>query len=408
MVIIIVPLDAKIFFNTILQLLPEESSDLLKNQGIDVPQRRKPLFDYISFCKYLRKLDRKVFQDYNDGQVKLLRQEIYKQFISYCSKLILLDTTNVGYPLHECPRAVTIFSDLYELHCSSDDNASLFFGLARICKFIEKFYIKHTSSNLGLAELIKNQLKIKYIMLHSDINYHSELDKYEAIGSAILKHAHNLIYVSIPIEKYLPFLNDLFLGLNNMQKLELSHGSYDSEFYKQLTFPSYPNLRVIDLNLSYSAASIAALNIILKSHNLQIIVLRFNAYNYSEHILLAISQCCPKLKYLQIYLDEKFLSKFQQVLINCQFLEGIFIETNRKYLSQHGIRLLEILTTSAPLGLYKINIDEKSDNIEMLDDVINHYKNVGVIKEFGDDALFKSLGKGFDSVFGNAYLYKLA
>ncbi|CAG8772089.1 13069_t:CDS:1, partial [Funneliformis caledonium] len=154
----------------------------------------------------------------------------------------------------------------------------------------------------------------------------------------------------------LPFLNDLILGLNNIQKLELTHGVYDSDVYKQLTFPSYPNLKVIDLNLSYSVASIAAYRIILKSHNLQIIVLRFNAYNYSENILSAISQCCPKLKYLKFYLDKGYLPIFRQVLINCQLLEGIFIDTNRKYLSQHGIELLKMLTTSAPLGLYKVHI----------------------------------------------------
>src|SRR2546430_2623772 len=130
---------AKKLFNTILLHLPEESIILLKSQEFDKPRRQislfnyilnyvfknqknvklliipqqKPLFSYISFCKYIKhqvypygpNFYEKVFQNYDARQIRLLEQEIYKLFIGKCYKINFLDTIGVKHPLYKFPGA---------------------------------------------------------------------------------------------------------------------------------------------------------------------------------------------------------------------------------------------------------------------------------------------------------------
>jgi hypothetical protein len=113
----------------------------------------------------------RVFQNYDVRQIKLLEQEIYKLFISNCYTIKLLDTIGVKHPLYKFPGAEISFVELRELHCSSRDDSSLFYGLARICKFIEKFYIYLTTANPGLAKLIEIQQKVKCLMIRNDLGH---------------------------------------------------------------------------------------------------------------------------------------------------------------------------------------------------------------------------------------------
>ncbi|GET54091.1 hypothetical protein GLOIN_2v1880335 [Rhizophagus irregularis DAOM 181602=DAOM 197198] len=45
-------------------------------------------------------------------------------------------------------------SGFQELQCKSNDNPLLFNKLAQICKFIQKFIIIYTNSNIELSKLI--------------------------------------------------------------------------------------------------------------------------------------------------------------------------------------------------------------------------------------------------------------
>ncbi|GBC13207.2 hypothetical protein GLOIN_2v1786944 [Rhizophagus irregularis DAOM 181602=DAOM 197198] len=351
---------ARIFFNIVLLHLPEESRLLLKSQDTDKTKRRnpllnyifnyvfiknqkidilkkpqqKPLFNYISFCKYIKyqlfgqNFYEKVFRHYDNRYIKLLEQEIYKLLINKCYNIKCLDTMGVKYPLYKFPGAEICFAKLYELYCSSKDDSSLFYGLAKICRFIERFYIYLTTSNSGLAKLIETQQKVKYLTIRNKISHQFIRGNYGDIGSAVLKHSHNIIYL------------------------------------------------ILQINLLYSATFYAVNRIIQESENdLQIISMDFNANLFTDQLLCRISQHCSNLKYLRIDLDDMYLHNFEQVLLNCQSLEGIFIYHYRdgNYLPEIGDNLLKILINSSPLSLFKIDIG--SYNIYKIHSLRNFFEN---------------------------------
>ena len=102
------------------------------------------------------------------SQKMLLEQEIYKLFMIKCS-IRYLNPIDMKHLIHQFPGANTCLSNLSELSCINynDNEKSLFYGLAQICRSIEKIYIGHWScDNLGLAKLIEMQKQIKYINIH--------------------------------------------------------------------------------------------------------------------------------------------------------------------------------------------------------------------------------------------------
>ncbi len=150
--------------------------------------------------------------------------------------------------------------------------------------------------------------------------------------------------------------------------------------------------------------------------------------NQTVQLFQTISQHCPKLKYLQIYLIEECLCDFKQILINCQLLEELSIYRVRKYLDPNvGERVLKTLIESAPLGLHKFHLGNYSifemrslkeffsnwyerkpmwlSIIEVCDqndkndlnNMIEHYKSVGIIERYEnfhiDDCM---LGKDYE------------
>src|SRR4051794_34918131 len=86
--------DNKLLFNVIISFLSKESRNFLSSQGINLfpTLHEHPLFDYISYCKYI------TFQNiescieefkFEDFQLHVTKQEIYKLFVSRCSTKFL-------------------------------------------------------------------------------------------------------------------------------------------------------------------------------------------------------------------------------------------------------------------------------------------------------------------------------
>src|SRR4051812_6675489 len=159
---------AKSFVNIILLHLSEESKNSLTIQGVDIfsrlPLKQKPLFDYIRFCKYIRLqcfaekyygksiYDTFYYHGCNSQYRIILGQEICKLFICKCISLKFLNVTTFKQTICKYPGAETSLSLLHELHCQGDDDASLFYGLAQICRSIEKIYILRLRINPGLSK----------------------------------------------------------------------------------------------------------------------------------------------------------------------------------------------------------------------------------------------------------------
>ncbi|RIA94292.1 hypothetical protein C1645_818293 [Glomus cerebriforme] len=142
----------------------------------------------------------------------------------------------------------TSLSYLNELHCKSDDDPTFFYELSQ---------------------------------------YLSIFDQYT------IKHAYNIIYLSIIIDKDIVFLNNLLPKLINLKSLSLD-GCLFNKFDEQLNFSSsyYPKLQVLKLNSIYYSTAIKLLRKLMKIF---------------RKFIQIFFQYCPNLKYVKIVLTEQDL-----------------------------------------------------------------------------------------------------
>jgi hypothetical protein len=382
---------ANVFFNIIFLNLSEESKNFLISKGIDIFKdlslQKRPLFNYISFIKYIKNqfcymtingnnIYNIIFKnDYDKSQRFLLEQEIYKLFVSKCSRIKYLDLTDFKHPLYDFPGSEKSLLELNELYCRSEDDPSIFFGLAHICKVIESFHIYYAFPNYGLAKLIEMQQKLKYLKIRRPpyLAINEKLSNCD-IGQEIIKHAHNLNYLSI--ESDLEFFETLFPKLINIQKLELRGGFWSGlNFDKQLEFVC-SELQVLNV---YHIPYFIAIEIVRKTTgSIQKIWSDSMLYNLplynSGHFIQNISQFCPNLKYVRIALSDQYLDNLELLLISCKLLEGLYIYKEKQYQALFTDMLLNTLIRVAPKTLYKIRINYCNFKITKLDWFFNHWR----------------------------------
>ncbi|PKK65535.1 hypothetical protein RhiirC2_786024 [Rhizophagus irregularis] len=173
-------------------------------------KKQKLTFNYIRFCKYLDDIYY-IFSNRSN----LLKEEIYKLFISECSSIKSLCMDMLDYPIYQYPGVNISLSNLYELDCNIKEQ-NFYHELAQICRSIEKIRILiHEHDELdGLVELIEKQKQTKYICI-------SESGENKKIAQALEKHANSII-----------LSNKLFNNMINeshydLQILELKYVSLD-------------------------------------------------------------------------------------------------------------------------------------------------------------------------------------
>src|SRR5436190_8637594 len=148
--------------HTILLCLSEDSQELLRRNGVIKSAFNRPLFDYVRYfqCLSPEAVEQLTREYSNDNSMDphrgykdhLFEQEIYKLFMSKSSlKQLVLPKT----PLSYFPGSTTCLQKLRELICSSDNSPEFFYGLAQVCRHIQRLVIDPCHDNEGLATLIE-------------------------------------------------------------------------------------------------------------------------------------------------------------------------------------------------------------------------------------------------------------
>ncbi|CAG8648253.1 10602_t:CDS:2 [Funneliformis caledonium] len=195
---------------------------------------------------------------------------------------------------------------------------------------------------------------------------------------ALKKQWHTLIHFSIDNLCFNPTIFPIFKNLQKLEITEKKHVCLNKGYYRNLSKSKYSNLQIlITKNITH--------NIVEK------IIEKTNGYLWKiditndmhekidhENFIKIIYQHCPNIKLINILIHEnKNLLELEQLLLNCQYLEGIVIESPPIYRSLderiNGNELLEIITRSAPIGLHKIKVYK---NLEIsLNSLITFFDN---------------------------------
>ncbi|EXX54787.1 uncharacterized protein OCT59_019261 [Rhizophagus irregularis] len=337
---------------TLIDCLPNESKDLLINNGVtSIPISNPPLFNYVSFCKVLSIPHLLIgYCTYieiltKDPKNYLIIQEILKMFMKQISSLKKMDFCffeddyDYYYSFYEkynflnfinFPGANDCLKNLSELICDSYINSEFFLQLSKICHNINSLVIKfeETVSVVGIKDLIFCQNNLKSISFTCnngrDIFDNDILNCFKAST----KHSNTL--------------TELFLyGI-----------SLPSTFTKII----FSNLRALKLVFSINVDTLIKF-LVNNGKNLEELSV-FRCDNNSLN--LAIANYCQNLKSLYIHFPSNGIEELKMIFVNCQQLESIITSCGYTHLS--GKRLLELVAKYSPKNFHELKLREANLN----------------------------------------------
>jgi hypothetical protein len=339
----------KSLFNIIVSHLSDELRNNL-SKILKISYKR-PLFNYISFCKSLNvsKIEDIIYtstdHDFRRGDDYLLyEEEIFKLFINnnmkytslYISKKIGYDTRFIlNSGTKEC------FSEI-EFLTFRDIDEEILIGLSEICKSIKKLdYFVYANNQNGIVKLIDAQKNLKEVFF--DFNFNTS-SRFINLEKSLIKHEKTIEHIKLVT--YTPITN-IFSYFKNLKILKVENVVH-RESWDQLAAASLPSLQI--LNATEVPINILASLIEKTKGDLKEIKIDFVEHDdtNNKRLIQAIYQNCPKLKYLELSIGNS-ISEFEKLLINCKYLDGLYI---LMYITDWE-RLFEVLIRSSPTSLFK-------------------------------------------------------
>ncbi|RIA84519.1 hypothetical protein C1645_879876 [Glomus cerebriforme] len=401
----------KLLLDVIISHLSDKSKNYLRSLEIQILET-KPLFDYISYCKHLNlnEIIRIIDTVYPIIGKYIIKNEVFILFIDGNTKFThLYIPLQFNYPIHLIPGAKFCFSEVKFLSCNSNINNDILIILIEICKSIKEMnlFIELSNNNYGIVKLIEVQKKIQNIRF---ITYSQNGDESFRIilENSLIKHVNTIQYFKMtkqPITKIL----SCFV---NLKILELDGNRHDKT-RNCLENLSLPYLQI----LKAKYISVQDLESLIKSTSGQLIEIKIEYPPHSninnKRIIQAIYQNCPNLEYLQLFIRNSNILELEKLLINCQYLNGLYIHISNM---TDVDRLFEIITKSSPANLFKFKFHSissglskfKSESLKLFFDnwknrhpillqtikvfisrnvnnLIEKYKASGIIKKYDND-----------------------
>ncbi|GBB98244.1 hypothetical protein RclHR1_03180009 [Rhizophagus clarus] len=356
------------FPNIILSYLPNSSKQLLFDNAISLPLTifsKPPTFNYVSLCKYLRdeiidNIIRVVL--FKQGISKnidylqkreLLKQEIYKLFISQCKNVKELEW-KTSQPLPSFPGALTCFSKLYSLNIDlryvSSNNLH---EMAQICKNLGELIASNCSQDTpGLISLIDAQSNLKSI----SFNFQFKKGRCEELSKALIRKCYTIKDLSL-FWSFDIILLSFLTSFINLKYLKI----YDTEkeFVRYLVNLKFPSLQFLDINAKLLYFKELAIIIERTNGNLSHVSLHTSNESAAENtgiLLKTISIHCPKIENLITYIIPKDLIYVKSLLMNCRNLKDLHFKCLNGNNSDIGDELLNIMAKFSPKSLIRISL----------------------------------------------------
>ncbi|CAB4414811.1 unnamed protein product [Rhizophagus irregularis] len=310
--------------NVIISHLSNEAKEILskqiKNEKNASTILQRPLYNYVSFCKYLDfyYLDELLFRytrKIERSKQCFIADEIWKLFINKNSKFTHLKITSCNYDeIFLIPGAEHCFSELKVLEYYSWDDQKILEWLTKISKSIKKFGLL-CEWNSEINNLIEAQNNLNSIVLH---NLDDKLDSH----SLKILTKHNLISLHIK-------------SCFNLNK-----------------HLSLPNLKFLTVE-SISTENLVIIIECTKGYLTEISIDKFIGKN--NRYIKSIYQNCPNLRYLKLPLIDDEVSELEILLTKCKCLVELFIigTNNGQNILLGWDKLLNILAKSSPTSLFK-------------------------------------------------------
>lgn len=293
-----------------------------------------PLFNYVSYIKILSKdvieslIEGILVENYELNSYNLLQENFWNLFMNNCNRLNL---NLPNYSICHFNGTKTCLPSLVKLTCSTFIHHIYFLELSEICHNLQELVINCFQDNKGLAQLIKSQKRLKRIVLKSNNNN----ILCPLIGDALLTQSNTITSINIDYE--LCISPEIFNSLVKCEEFAINIPS-ESDFDFNKLVINLPNLNILRAYIyqhqSLSIALNSLSNIILSSSSsprnlscLKIIDLDlYPKYLTTESInnyLRIISQCCPYLEFVVVWVRKDIFLNLESFLKKCSFLKEI-------------------------------------------------------------------------------------
>jgi hypothetical protein len=366
-------------YSIITSYLSDDIKEFLTREGIH-NLGQSLAFDYLSFC---RSINVKIIDDIisigssSEYNRFLLQEEIYGLLIRKCPEIRWLNICGGTYQIVYIPEAKTHLESLCELTCDTSIKPNYFYGLARVCQYVERIIIISNTLkvNYGAVKLIEVQKNLKYFEwkdgFDEDDDYFSLDYPFTEIFHVLKKHANTLDHIDINIlyeygyndfDYILRTLLELYkLKILNLNSLIFLH---HKEFEEKLEMVAYRDLEIFEISVIdiYYATCIIKNSRYLRK-------LKINDYyedcddkfyDKTLNLIRTICENCHSVEYLSIPVfpfSDDHLIEFEKLLKKCQNLRSlVFINTSygKTVEVEDGEHLSNVLIRAASKNLREI------------------------------------------------------
>ncbi|RIA80890.1 hypothetical protein C1645_837884 [Glomus cerebriforme] len=348
-------------YGTLINCLPNESKEILYENGIIISSSKPPMFNYASFCKslsigvvndnielLLKQQQSIPIQNLLDNTY-IVSQEIFKLLMNQTSlrKLIMKFIPRRDIIFASFPGAKDCLKNLSELHCGSGICPEFFYQLSQICHKIQTLYISSLKvvSN-GLTDLISAQKNLKFLHM---IHYYN-CEGLKDIYNLLTKFPNTLNKLHIYAGRtHVPL--SFIAKFTNLNEIVLSFYESDAfEDFKTLQYVRFLQLKNLEFEYECPRNELLIKFLELNGRYLK----KFKIIKSNDQSLnLTIMKFCPNIEKLSgLTNNESELLKM--FFNNCQYLESIKIYCEG-YFSEKN--LFEVVTKYSPKNFYELELN---------------------------------------------------
>ncbi|GBB89803.1 hypothetical protein RclHR1_01660022 [Rhizophagus clarus] len=362
----------ELLLNVIILHLTNESKNTLKSKCTELLRflmnpYQKPLFDYISFCRHLDfiNIDIIIMEFAAIESENILMREIINLFINRSRKFThLYIPYKFNFQIHLIPEARNCLSEIEFFFCKTSINDDIVVGLAEICKSIKKLDFFINDENFGIIRLIEVQRNLINLNLKSHYLLNDNKPLVKNLENSLIKHANTIQYLRIS-KPYIKILTTFV----NLKVLELdSDSDYTWNCLENLSIPFLQILRA-------RSVPIKILTNLIENTSGYLIEIKIDHIYHNEvgnkKIIQVIYQNCPNLIYLKLVLRNNNILELENLLINCQYLNGLYILIGDIF---DWDKLFEILTRLSPKSLFKFKFNYLVPKLNSLKSFFDNWK----------------------------------
>jgi hypothetical protein len=310
-----------------------------------------PLFDYISYCRYINHLDienvtRMLIEHKRELNIKfnekheenigyILFENIWRLFMKKCNNVEYLKLPqNINISI--LPGSQRCLRWLNELECEvgKEMNQSInqnFIELAKICHNLSKISIKpFDEDDRGLATLIKAQNNLKEINLFTN----QYVENLRFINQALTIKSYSLEILSFKGNFYFSSQNSFLSSLHNLKQLHIKFATF-SNIDCILNLAVLPKLEFFVIHLNYYSFELSLDCFSKLISTTKGFLQKFEIINATRPpskiiglklFIQSIINYCPLINHIKIWYISDLLNDFRQLLTDAEYLNSIELD----------------------------------------------------------------------------------